>query len=402
MKKAHRLDQVQASLTLAITAKAAAMKAEGLDIVSFGAGEPDFITPQPIIDAAKAALDAGMTKYTPVAGIPALRNEIAAWYAREFDVPTTPEQVIVGVGGKQVIYNAIMSLIDPDDVVLIPKPFWLSYPAMVHLAGGRVEYVETSENEKFLMTPSMLESAIEKHHPTLLILNSPSNPTGQAYDEAGLRALAEVLRRHPDITILWDNIYAHLTYDGFKHVELAKVAPDLKPRLITTGGFSKSFAMTGWRLGFAIADPDRIKAMSTIQSHATSNATSFAQYGALEALRIDASVRENMRLAFENRKNVIIECLKKIKNISFVEPKGAFYVFINCKQFCNIEHGLHWIQNDLDLAKYILEEGHVATIPGSAFGAPGYLRLSFALDEASIRKGIERIGTALDKLSDNA
>ena len=398
MKKAYRLSQVQPSLTLAITAKAAAMKAEGLDIVSFGAGEPDFITPQPIIDAAKTALDEGMTKYTPVAGLPALRSEIAAWYTREFGVETTSDQVIVGVGGKQVIYNAIMSLIDDGDVVVIPSPYWLSYPAMVNLAGGTVQYIETREDDAFLMTPQMLENAIKLHHPTLLILNSPSNPTGQAYSEKQLMGLAEVLRRYPDLTILWDNIYAHLTYHGFKHVELTKVAPDLRERIIVTGGFSKSFAMTGWRLGFAVADAERIRAMSTIQSHSTSNATSFAQAGAIEALKLDAAIIEDMRKKFETRRDIILECLNKIDGVSCMAPKGAFYVLLNCKRFCNIEHGLHWIQDDVDLAKYILEPGHVATVPGSAFGAPGYLRLSFALDEAAIRKGIERIGKALDAL----
>ena len=398
MKKAKRLNQVQASLTLAITAKAAAMRSEGIDIISFGAGEPDFNTPAPVIEAAKTALDNGMTKYTPVAGMPALRAEIAKWYAREFGVETTADQVIVGVGGKQVIYNAIMSLIDPGDTVLIPAPYWLSYPAMVHLAGGDVAFIETKEEENFLMTPSMLENAILKHAPKLLILNSPSNPTGQAYTENDLRARADILRRHPDVNILWDNIYAHLTYGGFKHVELAKVAPDLSQRLITTGGFSKSFAMTGWRLGFAIADPERIRMMSTIQSHSTSNATSFAQAGALEALKLDRSLLEDMRRTFENRRNIILEEIAKIKDVSCAAPMGAFYVFLNCKKFCNIEHGLHWIQNDLDLAKFILEEGHVATVPGSAFGAPGYLRLSFALDEDSIRKGIQRIAKALETL----
>ena len=399
MKKAHRLDLVQASLTLAITAKASAMRAEGIDIVSFGAGEPDFNTPQPIIDAAKKALDEGMTKYTPVAGLAALRAEIAKWYEREFDVPTTADHIIVGTGGKQVIYNAIMSLIDDGDVVLIPSPYWLSYPAMVHLAGGRVEFVETREEEKFLMTPAMLEEAIQKHHPKLIILNSPSNPTGQAYDEAELRILAEVLRRYPEITVLWDNIYSHLTYDGFKHVELAKIAPDLQSRIIVTGGFSKTFAMTGWRLGFAIADPERIKWMSTIQSHSTSNATSFSQAGAIAAFSLDKSVVESMRQAFENRRNIILQCLSRIPGVSFVAPKGAFYILVNCRAYCHIEHGLHWIQDDVDLAKYLLEAGHVATVPGSAFGASGYLRLSFALHEENIRKGIGRIADALAKLS---
>ena len=399
MKKAHRLNQVQPSLTLVITAKAAAMRAEGLDIVSFGAGEPDFITPQPIIDAAKDALDKGMTKYTAVAGMPALRAEIARWYGENFGVKTDASEVLVGVGGKQVIYNAIMSLVDDGDFVLIPSPYWLSYPAMVHLAGGRVEFIETDESSHFLMTPHQLEAAIIKYNPVLLILNSPANPTGQAYDEATLRDIAEVLRKYPDVYVIWDNIYAQLVYDGFKHVELAKIAPDLKSRIITTCGFSKSFAMTGWRLGFAIADADRIKLMSSIQSHSTSNAVSFAQAGALEALKLDNSVIEDMRVKFENRRRVMLDAIAKLPGVTCIAPKGAFYVLLNCKKFCNIEKGIYWITSDLDLAKYILEEGHVATVPGSAFGAPGYLRLSFALDEDSIVRGIERIGKALHDLT---
>ena len=398
MKKAHRLNQVQPSLTLVITAKAAAMRAEGLDIVSFGAGEPDFITPQPIIDAAKDALDKGMTKYTAVAGMPALRSEIARWYGETFGVKTDASEVLVGIGGKQVIYNAIMSLVDDGDFVLIPSPYWLSYPAMVHLAGGRVEFIETDESSHFLMTPRQLEAAIIKYNPVLLILNSPANPTGQAYDEAALREIAVVLRKYPDVYVIWDNIYAQLTYEGFKHVELTKIAPDLKSRIITTCGFSKSFAMTGWRLGFAIADAERIKLMSSIQSHSTSNAVSFAQAGALEALKLDYSVIENMRLKFENRRRVMLDAIAKLPGVSCLAPQGAFYVLLNCKKFCNIEKGIYWITSDLDLAKYILEEGHVATVPGSAFGAPGYLRLSFALDEESIVKGIERIGKALQEL----
>ena len=398
MKKAHRLDQVQPSMTLAISAKATAMKAEGIDVVSFGAGEPDFATPQPIIDAAKDALDRGFTKYTAVPGMPALRAEIARWYAENFGVPTEPSEVIVGIGGKQVIYNAIMSLVDPGDTVLIPAPSWLSYPAMVNLAGGHVASIETTEDARFLITPAQLDDAIAKFHPVLLILNSPANPTGQAYDAKIRTEIADVLRKYPDVNILWDNIYAQLTYGGFQHVELAKLAPDLRSRIITTGGFSKSFAMTGWRLGFAIADAARIQLMSSIQSHSTSNAVSFAQAGALQALKLDHSVIENMRAKFESRRAVLLDAIAKIPGVSCVPPKGAFYILLNCKKFCNINSDTHKISNDLDLAKYLLEEGHVATVPGSAFGAPGYLRLSFALDEASILKGIERIGKALSLL----
>lgn len=398
MKKAQRLNEVKPSLTLAISAKAAQMKAEGIDVVSFGAGEPDFNTPQPVIDAAKAALDEGKTKYTPVAGLPALRAAIAQWYMREFGVETKAEEVIVSVGGKQVIYNAMMSLLDAGDKVLIGAPYWLSYPAMAHLCGAEVVYIQTRMSDHFLMTPEQLELAICEHHPVLVILNSPSNPTGQAYGEDDLAKLADVLRRHPEVTVIWDNIYAHLTYDGFKHVELVKVAPDLRTRIITCGGFSKSFAMTGWRLGFGIADPERIKAMSTIQSHSTSNATSFAQYGALAALHLERGVIEGMRKTFEKRRNLVMAELKNIPDVSYVPPVGSFYVLLDCSKFCHVKKEGGAIDGDVELAQYILEKGHVATVPGTAFGASGFLRISFALDEASICKGLRRIGEVLNAL----
>ena len=391
MKKAHRLDQVQASLTLAITARAAEMRAAGQDVVSFGAGEPDFITPKPIIDAAKDALDRGMTKYTPVAGMPALRAEIARWYGQTYGIETKADEVIVGIGGKQVIYNAVMSVVDSGDKVLIPAPYWLSYPAMVHLAGGEPVFVQTDEAHGFLMTPEQLDAAIQTYNPVMLILNSPSNPTGAAYDADLLVRIADVLRKYPDVTILWDNIYAQLTYGDFKHVELARIAPDLRPRIITASGFSKSFAMTGWRLGFAVASPERIKTMSTIQSHSTSNAVSFAQAGAIEALKIDASVVENMRQAFERRCALIMDEIAKVPGISCARPKGAFYVLVNCNKYC----GSDAIPDDVALAKYLLEKGLVATVPGTAFGAPGYLRLSFAMKDEDIVRGIRRIGETL-------
>ena len=398
MKKAHRLNQVQASLTLAITARAAEMRAEGLDVVSFGAGEPDFITPKPIIDAAKDALDRGMTKYTPVTGMPALRAEIASWYTKNFGVETKSDEVIVGIGGKQVIYNAVMSMVDPGDVVLIPAPYWLSYPAMVHLADGTPVFIPTDQADEFLVSPEKLEDAILQYHPVLLILNSPCNPTGAAYSAEKLEKIAAVLRKYPDVTILWDNIYAQLVYNGFKHVELAKVAPDLKNRIITTGGFSKSFAMTGWRLGFAIADPARIKIMTTLQSHSTSNAVSFAQAGAIEALRLDPSVVENMRQAFERRRSIILNEIAKFPDLSCLPPNGAFYVMLNCTKFCDIVKNDVSIHNDVELAQYLLEKGMVATVPGTAFGAPGYLRLSFAMKDEDIIKGIQRIGNTLAAL----
>lgn len=398
MKIANRLAHVKPSLTLAVTAKASELKAQGHDIISFGAGEPDFNTPQPVIDAAKKALDDGKTKYTPVPGLMTLREKIAQWYARHFGVKTSADEVIVATGGKQVLYNAMMSLLNPGDVVLIPSPYWLSYPAMANLCGAEVKYVETTKEENFLLTARQLDEALSANPQALLVLNSPCNPTGQAYDAKRLEELADVLRRYPDVSIIWDNIYASLVYDGFEHVELARIAPDLHDRLITTGGFSKSFAMTGWRLGFAIAHRDRIKAMSSIQSHSTSNATSFAQYGAIAALDLDDSAIEEMRKIFESRKNIICDEIAKIPGIACLEPKGAFYVLLDCTNFCNIDKGEIQIHDDVELAKFLLEKGHVSTVPGSAFGAFAHLRLSFALDEKSIVEGVRRIGKTLDLL----
>ena len=398
MKLSNRLNNVKPSMTLAITSRASAMKSVGIDIVSFGAGEPDFDTPKPVVEAAKTALDEGMTRYTPVPGLPMLRSEIARWYEDEFGIPTTPDHVIVGVGGKQVIYNALMALLDVGDRVLIPSPYWVSYPAMVYLAGGEPVYVRTTEKTSFLMTPQALETALEENQPKVLVLNSPSNPTGQVYEEAHLLQLAEVLRRHPNVMVIWDNIYAHLTYGDVRHVEFAKIAPDLSERIITTCGFSKSFAMTGWRLGFAIADPRIIKAMSSIQGHSTSNATSFAQKGALEALKLDHSYLESNRALFERRRTVLIDALSKIPDVSLVEPKGAFYALINVKKYCHTMKDDRIITNDLELAEYLLVDGHVACIPGSAFGAEGYLRLSFAMGEEAIVEGVRRIAAALSQL----
>ena len=399
MKLSNRLRHVKPSMTLAITSRAAAMRAEGIDIISFGAGEPDFDTPKSVVDAAKSALDNGLTRYTPVPGMPKLRADIAKWYEREFGIHTTTDHVIVGIGGKQVIYNALMALLNVGDRVLIPSPYWVSYPAMVNLASGEPVFIRTSEKSKFLLTPEQLDDAIHEYQPKALILNSPCNPTGQIYDEELLKKLADVLRLYPDVMIIWDNIYASITYDTHKHVDLAKVAPDLSERIITTCGFSKCFAMTGWRLGFAIADPAIIKAMSSIQGHSTSNATSFAQAGAIEALKLDHAYLEENRKRFENRKNILLAELAKIDNVSCLEPTGAFYALVNVKKYCHTLLDARVITNDLELAEYLLVDGHVACIPGCAFGADGYLRLSFAMNEDDIVEGIRRIGAALAKLT---
>lgn len=393
MKKSMRLNHVQSSLTLAITAKANEMKAKGIDVISFGAGEPDFDTPQPIVEAAKTALDEGKTRYTAVAGLPQLRLAIADWYTREFGVPTASENVIVGTGGKQVLYNAMMSVLDPGDTALIPAPYWLSYPAMAALCGAAPVFIDTKPEDQFLLSPETLSVYLDKYPQSLLILNSPCNPTGQAYDKERLLRIIDVLRRYPEVTIIWDNIYAQLVYGDFTHVELTKLAPDLSQRVITCGGFSKTFAMTGWRLGFAIADPSRIKAMSTIQSHSTSNANTFAQYGAIAATQLDHAVVENMRQTFEARRALVMAELSEIPNLPCLPPCGAFYAFPDFSHYCRQpELGIY---NDIDLAKYLLDHAHVATVPGTAFGASGHLRFSFALDDESIQNGIRRIARVL-------
>lgn len=393
--KAQRLSQVKASLTLAISAKANALKAQGIDVVNFGAGEPDFDTPQAIVDAAKAALDAGQTKYTPVAGTKELREAIAAWYTREYGIETTSEEVIVGVGGKQVLYNACMAILDEGDKVALPAPYWLSYPAQIHLAGAVPLYIETRQEQDFLLQPEDLRKALVEHNPKMLILNSPSNPTGSAYNKEQLLALAEVMRQFPSLFILWDNIYAKLVYDGFEHYELGKIAPDLRSRIIVAGGFSKTFAMTGWRLGFGIAPLPIIKAMTTVQSHSTSNPTSFAQAGGVAALKLSDDFFTHMVSVFAKRRRLIVDLVRTIPLASCVEPMGAFYLMVNLNAYLQKSYEGKIIADDVALAEFLIEHGNVATVPCSAFGAPGYLRLSFALSEEIIQRGVLKMKEAL-------
>ncbi|MFA5623634.1 MAG: pyridoxal phosphate-dependent aminotransferase [Bradymonadales bacterium] len=396
---AKRLSHVKASLTLAITAKSSALKAQGVDVVSFGAGEPDFDTPKSVVDAAKAALDAGQTKYTPVAGTKELRDGIAAAYKAEFGVDCSGDEVIAGVGGKQILYNACMALLDLGDKVLLPAPYWLSYPAQIYLAGATPVFIETKQENDFLLQADDLRAAIVEHKPKMLILNSPSNPTGAAYSREDLFALIEVLREHPELFVLWDNIYYKLTYDGFVHYELLQLAPDLRNRVIVASGFSKSYAMTGWRLGFGIAPTNIIKAMSTVQSHSTSNPTSFAQSGAVAALKLSDDFFQNMLDHFTRRRKLIIDLIEKIPHITCTKPRGSFYLLVNFNDYLQKTYEGKKINDDVDLAEFLIEHAKVATVPGSAFGAPGYLRLSFAMSEENIEKGIKRIAESLKALT---
>ncbi len=399
MRCSTRLLQVQPSLTLAIDARAKAMQAAGEDLVGFGAGEPDFNTPQPIVDAAKAALDAGMTKYTPVGGTLQLRSAIAAWYQTRYAVTCDADNVIVSCGGKHVLYNIAMALLEPGDKVLIPSPFWLTYPPQVHLAGATPIFIPCHESDHFLLTPQALEAAIAEHQPRMLILNSPSNPTGQAYDRDALLAICDVLRAHPNLILLWDSIYEQLVYDGFIHVEPTALAPDLRERIVVASGFSKAYAMTGWRLGYAIAPPTLVKGMLKLQGHCTSNATTFAQAGALAALTLPSHYTDEMLATFALRRSRMLALIQEIDHVTCLAPKGAFYAFVNVSAYCQANSDHQLITDDLSLATYLLEEGKVAVVPGSAFGAPGYIRLSYATAMGSIEKGLPRIAAALGKLT---
>ena len=361
--------------------------------VNLSIGQPDFDAPETARQAAIEAISSRKNGYTPTQGAAVLRQLVQKQVDEQYGAGVREAFIASGTSGA--LFLTIMTLVNPGDEVIIFDPFFVMYDALVRMVGAKPVYISTYPD--FHIDVNKVEAAITDKT-KLIILNSPCNPTGAAYSAEKLSKLAEILRKHPEVTILWDNIYSQLVYNGFEHVELAKIAPDLKNRIITTGGFSKSFAMTGWRLGFAIADPARIKLMSTLQSHSTSNAVSFAQAGAIQALRLDPSVVENMRQAFERRRTIILSEIAKFPDLSCLPPNGAFYIMLNCTKFCGVDKNGVTIHNDVDLAQYLLEKGLVATVPGTAFGAPGYLRLSFAMKDDDIIKGIQRIGNTLEDL----
>lgn len=374
---------VAPSPTLAIDAKAKAMKAAGEDVCSFAAGEPDFDTPEFIKEGAIAALKAGKTKYAPTPGIDELRAAIVARYAAEYAYSLTPAQVVVSPGGKFSCYLGVLAVTNPGDEVIVPTPYWVSYPEMVKLAGGTPVFVHCDDRSGFKLTPAQLEAAITPKT-KLLILCSPSNPTGAVYTRAELTALAEICVRR-NIYVLSDEMYEHLLYDGAQPVCFATLGAEIAARTITVAGFSKTFSMTGWRLGTLVAPLAIAKACAELQSQMSSNATTFAQYGALAALKekakADAALAE-MKVAFDRRRHFLHEELNKIPGITCLLPGGAFYVFPNIRSF-----GL----GDAEFCTRLLEEEKVAAVPGSAFGLEGYLRLSYATSDEVLRKGVERL-----------
>lgn len=376
---AERATILTPSLTLSIDSKAKAMKAEGIDVCGFGAGEPDFDTPEHIKAAAQAAIETGFTKYTPSSGIPELRQAISEKFKTENGLDYKPSQIIVSNGAKHSCYNAILATCQPGDEVIIPSPYWLSYPEMVRLAGADPVFVQTREENNWKMTAEEFEAAMTPRT-KMVILNSPGNPTGSVYTAEELQAIVEVAAGE-DILILSDEIYEKLIYDDVKHVSVASLSQEAYNLTITINGFSKAYAMTGWRLGYLGAPESIAKAIDAIQSHSTSNPCSFAQKGALAALKGDQSAVEDMRAEFDLRRNYMVQRLATVDRVSVVAPQGAFYVLVNISQL-----GL----SSTNFAERLLSKHHVAVVPGVAFGNDGTVRFSYATSLDVIKKGLDR------------
>src|SRR5712691_186755 len=379
-KISKRAASLSSSLTLAIDSKAKQMKAEGLDVVGFGAGEPDFDTPQHIKDAAIKALAAGFTKYTPAAGIPELRQAIADKHKRENGLSYKPSQIIVSCGGKHSCYNVVLATCQEGDEVIIPAPYWLSYPEMVKLAGARPVIVETTDKTEFKLTPEQLRGAITART-RLFILNSPSNPTGSVYSPEEIKALGDICVER-DVLIMSDEIYEHLLYDGAKHKSVASFSPAHYDHTIIVHGFAKAWSMTGWRLGFLAAPEPIAKAIDAIQSHSTSNPTSFPPKGGVAALTGSQEHLQSWLAEFDKRRTFAWKKLKSIPGISCVNAKGAFYLFPNIAGTG---------QKSSDFCARLLETEKVAAVPGIAFGADDYIRISYATSLANIEKGLDRL-----------
>jgi aspartate aminotransferase len=388
---AGRLDRINPSLTIAVSAKARALAAQGRDIISLSAGEPDFDTPRNVKDAAIRAIEAGETKYTDVAGTKALRMAVAQKFKRDHGIEYAPEEILVATGGKQVIFNALLATIDPGDEAIIPSPCWVSYPDIVALAEGKPVIVATEQNNGFKLRPEALEAAITPKT-KWFILNNPCNPTGAAYSAEELRGICDVLLRHPDVWIFTDDIYEKLAYDGFRPATVVEVEPRLKNRTITMNGCSKAYAMTGWRIGFGGAPVALIKAMDKLQSQSTSNTSSISQAAAVEALTGDQASIEVMRRAYEKRRDMVVEMLNKAPGLTCHKPEGAFYVFPAIHGCIGkISAGGKTISNDEDFVTALLEETGVAVVHGSAFLYPGHFRVSYAAADEVLREACTRI-----------
>ncbi|WP_166416576.1 pyridoxal phosphate-dependent aminotransferase [Cochlodiniinecator piscidefendens] len=388
---ANTLSRVKPSPTIAISTKAKDLKAEGRDIIALSAGEPDFDTPQNIKDAAIAAINSGKTKYTAPDGMPELKEAICAKFKRENSLNYTPTQVSVGTGGKQILYNALMATLNPGDEVLIPAPYWVSYPDMVLLAGGEPTFVAASIENKFKITPEALEAAITPKT-KWFIFNSPSNPTGAGYTWDELRALTDVLLRHPHVWVMSDDMYEHLAYDGFKFCTPAEVEPKLYDRTLTTNGVSKAYAMTGWRIGYAAGPVELIAAMRKIQSQSTSNPCSVSQWAAVEALNGTQDYLPENNVMFKRRRDLVVSMLSEIEGVTCPTPEGAFYVYPFISGLIGkTSAGGTQITNDEAFATALLEETGVAVVFGAAFGLSPAFRVSYATSDEALKDACTRI-----------
>ncbi|MEN1727864.1 MAG: pyridoxal phosphate-dependent aminotransferase [Pseudomonadota bacterium] len=385
-----RVAQVKPSATIAMSMKAAELRAEGLDILSLSMGEPDFDTPEHVREAAIEAINAGQTRYTAVDGTPALKQAIIGKLSRDQKLDYAANEILVSSGAKQSIYNLLQALLDEGDEVLIPAPYWVSYPDMVRLAGAAPVILSADEKTDYCITAAQLRSAITDQT-RLLIFNSPSNPTGRAYGRKQLTELAEVLLEYPKVTICSDDIYEHIWWADEPFLSLAQVAPALKERLVIVNGVSKAYAMTGWRIGYAAGPADLIKEMRKIQGQSTSNPCSVSQAAATAALAGDQSCVETMRREFKQRHDWLVPSLDRLPGIRCTAGQGAFYVFADCREAIE-SLGL---QDDLEFAELLLEKAGVATVPGTAFGAPGHLRLSFACSLDNLKDAVRRIAGVL-------
>jgi len=392
---ARRLEAVQPSVTLAMNARAADLRAKGVDVFAFGVGEPDFEPPPFVFDAARAAMEKGVSKYTAVSGIPALKQAICARTAEVRGWSPKPSQVTVSVGAKHALFNLALALYEPGDEVVIPAPYWVSYPEQVKLCGAQPVVVPTTEEQGFKMSPQAFEKALSPRTKAV-VLCTPSNPTGSAYTEDELRALVDVWKKS-DAWLIVDEIYADLVYDGFKHVSAAKLAGDAMSRVVVVDGVSKTYAMTGWRIGWSITPEPLAKALDTVQGQSTTNATAIAQHAAIAALTGPQGEVEKMRAAFEKRRSVMVEGLRSIDGVKCRVPEGAFYAFADCRALYGIPYKGKPIASDEDVAFFLLDEAHVAAVPGGAFGAPGYVRFSYATNEERIRGGIAAIREAVSR-----
>jgi len=396
---AERMSLIKPSPTMAVTKMAAEMKAAGKDIIGLGAGEPDFDTPDHIKNAAIEAIKNGETKYTAVDGTPALKKAIAKKFYKDNSIEYNIDEIIVSVGGKQVLYNALMSSINPGDEVIIPSPFWVSYPDMVSLAGGVPIIVEGKEKNNFKIQPEDIRDKISTKT-KWIIINSPSNPTGSSYSAEELRDIGNLLLEYENIFVMSDDIYEKIIYDDFKFFSLAEVVPELKDRILTVNGVSKAYAMTGWRIGYAGGPKHLITAMSKLQSQSTSNPSSISQAAALAALEGPEEFLLERNERFKNRRDMVVKMLNECNGLSCIKPSGAFYVYPSCSGIIgkSSKEG-KLIENSIDFSAYLLESVGVAVVPGSAFGADPFFRISYATSDSILEEACNRIKKACEQLS---